>query len=446
MLRDSPPFPIRIRFWLRTKEWDLACLEDALLSLGHLDRATGVWIRAPRALLKRLLTAMSKPAPRLETLHLECAYQRKADEDRIAWYKIPSGPFPFSGSRRLCDIRFINVHPLAIPPTSVVEFSLIFPHAWDLKNPWSDKLFECLRSMPQLEYLTLILGCNNLSDSRDDLQPWSGPRTCLPDLFRIKFAGNTRSLEAFLSRFDAPCLGEFLVELWDAVDVDEDAFPSLSRFIDRSGRLKTTTAHLGLLDELIYIYTCPSLPGRGTARFRVKLPEGGAWCTSTATVLTRALSPILAGVETLNIGFNNVNRSSDSRWGRIGQANPESWRAALAGFKAVTTLKIDGQFTECILRALKEEESPGVVVCPEIAELLFLTSADPSSEHYVLLPPQFICNSIERRSAENEDASGSKLVKVSGRILDENDWINRHDDDNNLERDERSRPPGGVRS
>ncbi|KAI0261993.1 hypothetical protein BC834DRAFT_1043731 [Gloeopeniophorella convolvens] len=427
ILRDSPPFPIRILFWLQTDEWTPAYVDNAFTSLEQLDRATCIRLCAPSAILEGLLTVISRQAPDLETLHIGCP---TPEDPYNTEETIPSSPFPISDSVRLHDLYFLNAFPLAVPSAGVVHFFLSLP-GWDgLPAAWPDTLFECLRSMPQLEYLTLNLDLHDPFDTLE-LQRFNGPRMSLDRLFRLMFSGTTPSLEALLSRFDAPSLGEFLVDLKSHVDNTVNALPSLARFVDGSRAFETTTAHVGLSYSFIYLNTCPSLPGRGTILFRIHIPYD-TFTELTVTLLHNALLPVLSGVKTLNVGFDEDNWAPD--WTTIKPAELAQWCTALAGFNAVTTLNIDSKFVDSVVEALTEQSH--IMLLPDVCEITVLFKGEDSAPR-----PHHVIRSVERVSVARGDADVGRYVHWTGVILDDDDWCCRHHDDNYLYRDERSRPP-----
>ncbi|KAI0261991.1 hypothetical protein BC834DRAFT_414910 [Gloeopeniophorella convolvens] len=360
VLRHSPPFPLVGCYDRGNITWNPSRIEGALLFLTESERISSIRLAAPLKVFNRLLSAMDKQTPALETLHL-CPTSASG-------VALPKS-FSIQNSGRLRDLRLSDILPLPKPPSSVVRFVLDLSGIERTEVPWLCGLIDALCSMPRLKLLFLDLHRHNPSPppTEEERLGLAEVHTSFPCLLKFKFTGLSTLLETLLSHFDAPSIVDFSVDFTDPLIINP--LPSLSRFIDRSPILKTTISHLGLSSDAIYLVTCPTLPEQGRLTIRVNLEQSDLLVSSA--ILSGALRPIVSTIETLNIGFNNDPYFPDEEFRKPVESS--TLRVMLAAFAAVTTLKVDYEFVNTLTKILCRPSSS--ILLPNIREIILLFSA-----------------------------------------------------------------------
>ncbi|KAI0259609.1 hypothetical protein BC834DRAFT_610477 [Gloeopeniophorella convolvens] len=412
ILRHSPAeLPVSILYPTNEEvfhEWSPESISDALLALGYLDRTSHIVIDALTSEEDKLLSMINRPAPKLETLHIECI------RDRLT---IPH-TFTLQGNARLRRFELFDIsNPFQLtPPASVTDFilSLDYPEG-STHVDWLETLGSQLRNMPQLECLDLELDSLPLTVSIDR----GGAPISLPRLSEFTFSGSCYHLEGLISLFDAPVLSQLnidFVDLTTPIDI-----PELSRYIQASPRFNASVAHVGIARGFAYIRTDSD---GGSIRLRVinyrgtVADEDTRIMKPTIIAINSALEPVFSSARTLVLGFNNDADAEEIVIWHFDTVSGCYWNEALKGFKSVTTLRVDSIVARVAYTvALKR----WVQLVPDLREvLLYFGINDSETETVDILRRWFLRNCLP----DSDVSLQCRIYTPNGAIS----WSKRHND------------------
>ncbi|KAI0262002.1 hypothetical protein BC834DRAFT_972398 [Gloeopeniophorella convolvens] len=317
-----------------SRPWAPESISGALLALEYLDRASHVVIDALTLEEDQLLLMINRPAPKLETLSIECI--------RDSQLTLPH-TFTFQGNARLRRLALYDIsNPFQLtPPASVTNFSLSldFPKG-STRIDWLENLASQLRAMPQLERLDLELDTLPPGISIDR----GGASISLPRLSGFIFSGLCCHLEDLIAVFDTPVLSKLHIDIVD--QTTPIVIPQLSRYIQSSFKFHASVAYVGIASDFAYIKTYseegPSIQLRVINHCGTATGEDTEVMKPTIIAINSALEPVFSSVRTLVLGFDNDSEAERLDIDFSSAFNSEYyWNEALKGFKSVITLRVD---------------------------------------------------------------------------------------------------------
>ncbi|KAI0258810.1 hypothetical protein BC834DRAFT_974764 [Gloeopeniophorella convolvens] len=211
---------------------------------------------------------------------------------------------------QLRRLHLVNILPPLPSTTSITRFFFqISVTNVPSGTAWFAQLVGSLYTMPQLTHLTLDFG------QLDSIPPKDVTQTTLLQLTEFKFVGLGDHLEALLSRFDAPALVTFCVDLLDS-SLDPSMMTSFPHFTGNSAKLKSSIAFVGLTQDCIYVKTCSKYSSdHGSITLRVRHVDEDE-VGESVTVVSEALKHILSTVVTLVLGFEDLDKNVTPRHSR----------------------------------------------------------------------------------------------------------------------------------
>ncbi|KAH9058897.1 hypothetical protein EDB83DRAFT_2388206 [Lactarius deliciosus] len=205
--------------------------------------------------------------------------------------------------------------------------------------------------MTQLQSLSLHF----LSPTGTSHTPSPTERIVLPALSHFKFRGTSKYLNNFVSRIDAPRLGDIQVRFFHQLIFH---IPQLGRFIDRI-EMQKSHRRIDVVPSERSISICFTQPGSPT-RLGLQIScEQLDWQLSSITQICDQLSPSLSRVE--NIGIYTTHRPT--------RQGGEQWVELIRTFGNAKDFRVAGEFATDILRALRPSAGELTIMLPSLRTL-----------------------------------------------------------------------------
>jgi len=186
----------------------------------------------------------------------------------------------------------------------------------------------------------------------------------LPSLKVLAFRGGSAYLEGMLARLNAPLLSTLNVEFFNQLTFD---LRRLLQFVRTTGVFRFRSAEMHFDKEFVSVIVGTQLESVGMYPFlaQVKCPRLD-WQATCAAQICSALGPLLAGVESLTLGFHKDGSAS---W--QDEIDHEQWHGLFRTFAGVKSLQLTGGLVGDLFRSLQlDEGEPPLELLPELRELV----------------------------------------------------------------------------
>ncbi|KAH8981059.1 hypothetical protein EDB92DRAFT_216609 [Lactarius akahatsu] len=318
---------------------------DVVAALKHSDRVSSIGLTITTSLLGNLF-AIEKPFSKLEMLVL-----RSSDDVQLTL------PSTLQWGTRLRSLHSTRIAFPALPQLLSSSENLVDLQLHEVPSIGylSPKAFaNALSGTTQLQSLSLHF-LSPTSISHPNHTPSPVERVVLPALFHFKFRGTSEYLNNFVTRIDAPRLGDIQVRFFNQLIF---YIPQLGLFIDRIDMQKSHR-RIDIVPSERSISICFTQPGSPT-RFGLQIScEQLEWQLSSITQICDQLSPFLSRVE--NIGIYTTHRST----GKGG----EQWVELIRTFGDAKDFRVAGELATDILRALRPSDGELATMLPSLRTL-----------------------------------------------------------------------------
>ena len=208
MLAHSPPIPLIVSYFYKSRELTTEDEEGIILALKQHDRVRRVRLHNACKIIEKLIVAMDEECPILEFLYISHLI-----EDNTTILRLPE-------SFQAPQLRYLMLGSFAFPIGSrllttavgLVTLHLVMAHPSTYFHP--NTLIRWISLMPQLETLEIVLIFsipNRDVERKLTHTPIIAP-VMLPNLHRLRFSGVSTYLEALVHWTTTPRLKELRIE------------------------------------------------------------------------------------------------------------------------------------------------------------------------------------------------------------------------------------------
>ena len=255
------------------------------------DRVRHVDLHLPPSILHKFLMLMEESFPMLE--HLSLSSSTKEDL-RLVLPKTFLAP----------NLRYLALLGIDFPKrlrllsstASLVTLALTITQRSGYFLP--RLLVARLRSLPQLEELTIEFSFPIPPSAERELSDKRGTPVTLPNLKCLKFQGGSAYLECLVAQIRVPLLGRVDITLFNQIAF---VFTHLSHLVNTTEALKLTTATLVFGNEDFTITGSQRYGGPFALSVMCKELD---WQIDCAAQICSALIPTFFGIQTLKVDFH----------------------------------------------------------------------------------------------------------------------------------------------
>ena len=322
--------------------------DDIMAALKHSDRVSSISLTVTSSLLEKL-SAIERPFSELEDLDL-------LSRDSM-WLTMPS---TFRWGPRLRTLHMTKIAIPALtrrlsPSADLVSLQL---HNVDVGYFPPDALADALSALTQLE--TLSLHFISITPFRYDLVflPRSRERVILSALTCLKYRGTGEYLDHFVSRIDAPRLGDIDITFFSPPTMNDS---QLGRFIDRI-EMQNSHCRAEILSSeraISISFTQPEAPTR--LELQVSFEPFSRQLSCMAQICN-GLSALLLGVEHLRISTTQLSSWWDYR-------EPLEWLKLMRSFRGTKRVHVAGDHSMSFMFALHSSWREREAVLPALYKL-----------------------------------------------------------------------------
>ena len=219
-------------------------VDNIIAALEHKNRICQLDLQdLPNSQSETVLSRMQEPFPALTRLLLRL--QHGHEPLPVIPASFLGGSAPHLKSLWFNLVLFPGLPNLLLSATHLVDLGLLdIPYSGYISP---EEMVACLSVLTKLE--TLAIGFESFeSRPQTSRHPSPQTRTLLPILTLLYFAGVKEYLEELVAQIDAPLLDEVTITFFRQ-GFDSD-IPQLTKFFDRSPKLKAHDEALGVLHEL----------------------------------------------------------------------------------------------------------------------------------------------------------------------------------------------------
>ena len=345
MLAHSPPLPLVVGYFQRTRELTTEDEEGIILALKQHDRIRRVRLGNSFAIIQKFILAMDEECPILEFLHIMHPIEDNTTISRF--------PETFQAPR----LRHLTLRSFALPIGSrllttavgLVTLNLVMVHPSTYFHP--NTLIRWISLMPQLETLDIFL---KFSIPNRDVErqlthtPIIAPIT-LPNLHSLRFTGVSNYLEALVHRITTPRLKELLIAFSNQLTF---SVPRLLQFITAAENFRLGNAVLTFSNDIVSTGVYPYGGTNVYAFSMVVKCHPLDWQASSMAQISNSLSQIFSAVERLVLQHEVHSESSEEH----NDVDPTEWRKLLRPFSNVNTLRIEEGLVKDLSHCLELED------------------------------------------------------------------------------------------
>ncbi|KAH9003751.1 hypothetical protein EDB86DRAFT_2272839 [Lactarius hatsudake] len=345
MLSHSPPLPLIIYYPGIPGEISAADEESALFALQQRERVRRIHVAAPTAVLCNIAKAMDGEFPILERLVL-----RSQTESRTGLMLPKKSQAPLLHHLTLSNIALPAESQLLRHAEGLITLALLNVPATTEFHP--EHLITQLSAMSHLEMVTIHF-YTVIPNRKVRNVHWQATHITLPRLKLLALRGCNAYLEGILSRLSAPHLSMLSVEFFNQLTFD---LRHLLQFVRTTAELRFRSARICFEKKFVSVIVDPYLERTGTYPFLVQVNCWPLdWQAACAVQICHTLTPLVASVDTLTLGFHKDDSAS---W--KDEIDHEQWHELLRTFAGVKNLQLTGTLAGDLFRFLKldEVESP----------------------------------------------------------------------------------------
>ena len=336
--------------------------DNIVVALRRSDRISSIHLTVTGSLLANFVT-IEEPFSVLEELVLlsqdsvqqtpPCTFRwgphlRRLHSTRIAF---PALSQRLSASRGLVDLQLHEIPSIGY----------LSPEAFA----------SALSEMTQLQSLSLHFVSPTSRPSYTGISPSPGERAMLPALTRLKFRGTSEYLNSFVTRIDAPRLGDIEVGFFNQLIFH---ISQLVRFISLMNIQKSHRRAdiLSSTHAISITFTQPNTHARFTLQISCEQLD---WQLSSMAQICNQFSSsgFLFGVRDLRLDTTRQSRDQDDD-------DSEYWPGLIHSFSGAEILSLEGNLVANILGALPAAEW----AYSSLPALKFLHMTDPRSDNLSL--------------------------------------------------------------
>ena len=367
MLAHSPPLPLAIDYFQKTRDMTAEDEEGIILALKKRNRVRRVRLWTPVTSLRKVIPAMDEEYPILEYLIILLPIEDNSSILR------------FSETLQAPHLRQLTLRGFALPIGSrllaaavgLVTLYLIMVHPSTYFHP--NTLLQWISHMPQLEKLTIFSKfpiLNHGVERQLAHMPIIGPPITLPNLCHFQFHGFSTYLEALVHRINAPRLERRHIELFNQLTFD---VPSLLQLMNMTENLKLESVSFFFSRDRVYLKVFPRGETKLYALGLVVVCLHLDWQVSCMAQFSNPLRQMFSAVEHLNLEFEAHSQSSEEH----NDLDSTTCRKLLEPFSNVKTLRIEHGLVKDISRCLEsEDEELSLALLPKLQELTYSGSGD----------------------------------------------------------------------
>jgi len=305
----------------------------------------------------KLLQALDKPFPMLETLSLSS----------------------FGYTSRILPHNFVapNLHTLRLDNVAISVVSLFLTNVanlislhlnyFPLDRSFSASLVELISTMPRLETLSIKV-FTYLLDEETRLDHTQITRVVLPSLRSLRYVGYRPYLETLLAKISTPLLHHFSVELfWQRTSTP----PRLSEFLATIPNHDLRMAEVSFHPTTVSIAYHPGQPSASLPYFAFHITQVFDFSeqVTSVTQICSAIGPVFPIVQ----GLALENKEDQQRF----PASTLLWKTFLRSFGGVKMLRVDRALAgmlSCFLHAYNEPAIKELL--PMLSELVVVAMQD----------------------------------------------------------------------
>ena len=355
MLAHSPPLPLVVDFYRKSRDISAEDEEQIILTLKHRDRLSRVRLVTK---LQKLTLAMDEEYPILDYLIVVTPI-----EDNSTILILPESlQAPHLRHLVLGGFSFPIGSRLLTSAVGLVTLCFIMHHPSTYFHP--NTLLQWISFMPQLE--TLVIRFSLPVHRRDvERQLMHTPITTLvtlPNLHYFRFEGVSTYSEAFVRRITAPRLEKLEIRFFSQLTF---CVPHLQQLMNITENLRFDSVTIQFPDERV----CAELYLREVEMAIIAVNCWHIdWQVSSMVQISNSLSQVFSAAEHLALIYEAHLQSSEEH----NEVNPTEWRKLLMPFRNVKTLRIEEELVEALSYCLQLEgrELP-IELLPELQELSF---------------------------------------------------------------------------
>ncbi|KAI9454455.1 hypothetical protein BJY52DRAFT_724323 [Lactarius psammicola] len=359
MLSHSPPLPLIIYYPEITGKTSAADEESVLIALQQRERVRRIHVAAPTAILRNLFKAMDCEFPILERLALHSSTESRTGLVLPEQLRAP-------------PLRHLTLSNIALPIKSQLlrqAEGLITLRFWNVPaclefHP--AHLVAQLSGMSRLEILMTHFhtAIPNREVERRLRSAGRPVPITLPSLKVLAFRGGSAYLEGILARVSAPLLSTLNVEFFNQLTFD---LSHLLQFARTTGVFRFRSAEMHFDKDFVSVIVDPHLGRDGTYPFLVQVKcKPLDWQAACAVQICHALEPLLAGMESLTLGFHKDGSAS---W--QDEIDHAQWHGLLRTFAGVKSLQLTGGLVGDLFRSLRLDDGEiPLELLPELRELV----------------------------------------------------------------------------
>ncbi|KAH9954781.1 hypothetical protein BC827DRAFT_1241111 [Russula dissimulans] len=330
-MKNLPPLPIIVDY--SDGAWTVKTQMRMVSALAQPDRVREIVFRGREGGLKRLMGAMNRPFPALESLGL--SFQARQGLSLLPLFFTPDFPPPFFGAN-LSKLRrfsftgktYTLLSQILSYTKSLVELTL---NVDKIFFPGGTPLLGHLRDMPLLRHLEVEV----VTFQMISLTGFPAPPTerrdvvLLSGLTRLRFTGPRTPVEVLVAGLATPSLKELNVSLYN--DAPTFPIPHLSSLIHDAGIL-FFAAQLKLSQQGLSISMLAHSHPIHDPVFKIGMSK-----VSSIAQIGGALSSMLVTVEDIFLAFSPpiIRQFSELLLG-----DPVAWRELFEQFRNVKILRV----------------------------------------------------------------------------------------------------------
>ena len=332
-----PPLPLVVDYG-GTPMLNPPTLEDEgniICALEQSDRVSAISLTLTNSLLEKLSTI---PEPFLELEELVLLSQ---DKLRLT---LPSA---FRWGARLRTLHVTRIVIPALPRLLSSSTDLVDLQLHEIPIAGCIPPQEFANALSGSSHLRLLsLHFHSLPPRRNYVGlPPPGHHIVLPALTCLKYRGSSKYLDTFVTRIDAPRLGDIDITFFSQPTMDA---LQLGHFIERIG-MSTALSEANIQASIHAISISFKNPSTSTS-LRLQIPcKQLDWQLSSMAQVCDQLSPLTVGVQHLVFNTNDWSSGQDD-------VNGEQWLQLVRSFRGARTLSLAGELVIGLLRALRQAD------------------------------------------------------------------------------------------
>ena len=375
ILAYFPHLPLEVNYMFLWEREQRQAQRNVLLSLQRRHHLRSINLRAPDAVLQRMVIPLDDEFPLLDRLAIISDDQSFGASSGVTLPKTLRAP-------NLRHLILENFDLQIGAPILTTSIQLVSLGLWRIPASTHippEYLVDLFVLMPQLRAVSVSFRANH-----DSPIPHSGVGTYpllapeAPNLFftlccleELSFTGYSTYLEGILACIIAPVLRKF-----DVFFLDQHSYgtlPNLSRFLNATAELSFRVAMINF-DEYCVIINSGDQGGDIRPSRGDKLPfclcgwvDPSTWHIASASDICNTFGPVFSVTEELILGHYHKYDTQSERRGNVNRVN---WRTILRQFRNIKTLSIPNELIEELSLSLEPDCEGYLALLPELQQIV----------------------------------------------------------------------------